>query len=62
MLYNNPMLAHRMAKERMNDALREAKRARSAWAVHRPKPVRRWKLNVALILSSLLAIFARPQR
>ena len=57
----NPYLPQRLAEERVKDALREAEQARLIQAAKGPKTLRGWRLPVALILSSLLALFMRPQ-
>jgi hypothetical protein len=58
MLYE-PLLAHNMAKERMKDFLREAKQAHLAREAEGPNVSQRWRLPIASVFSSLLAIFTR---
>ncbi len=60
-MYFNPYEAQLLAKERMKDALREAEQERLIRAAKGPRKSRAWRLPVALILSSLLALFMRPQ-
>jgi hypothetical protein len=60
-MYFNPYEAQLLAKERMKDALREAEQERLIWAAKGPRKSRGWRLPVALVLSSLLALFMRPQ-
>jgi len=60
-MWFNPFLAQQLAEERMKDAMREAEQARLIRAVQGPRKARGWRLPVALILSSLLALFMRPQ-
>ncbi len=57
MLWFNPYLAERSAEERRKDAMREAEQARPIQAAKRPRKERKWRLRLALILKSLLAIF-----
>jgi len=57
----NPLLDKWLAEERMKDAMRQAEQARLIRAAKGPRKVRRWGLPVAFILSSLLALFMRPQ-
>jgi hypothetical protein len=57
----NSYQAQRLAEERVKDALREAEQARLIQAAKGPRKVRRWRLPVALILNSLLALFMRSQ-
>ncbi len=60
-MYFNPYEAQLLAKERMKDALREAEQERLIRAAKDPRKSRGWRLPVALVLSSLLALFMRPQ-
>ncbi len=57
----NPYLAQRVGVVRMEDALREAKQTRLIRAAKGPRKVRGWWLPVTLVLSSLFALFMRPQ-
>jgi hypothetical protein len=57
----NPYEGHQMARERMKDTMREAQQGRLIRAAKGPRQVREWQLRVALILSSLLTLFIRPQ-
>ena len=50
-----------LAKVRMEDWLREAEQARLSRAAKGPRKVGGWWLQLTLILSSLLALFTRPQ-
>ena len=55
MLYE-PMLAHQMAKARVEDILREAEQADLVRTAKGPKP-QTWRLPIASIFSNLLALF-----
>ena len=57
----NPFLAQQLKEERVKDALHEAEQARLIRAAKGPRKVQGWRLRVALILNSLLALFMRPQ-
>ena len=57
----NLFLDQRRAEERMKDAMREAEQARLIRAAKGPRKAREWRLPAALLLSSLLALFMRPQ-
>ncbi|MFQ5811742.1 MAG: hypothetical protein ACE5I2_00905 [Anaerolineae bacterium] len=52
----NPWTAYRLAEERMKDAMREAEQARLIRAAKGPRKELKWRLQVTLILKSLLAI------
>lgn len=56
MLFNS-WTAYWLAQERMKDAMREAEQARLIRAAKGPRKERKWRLQAALILESLLAIF-----
>jgi hypothetical protein len=58
MLYE-PLLAHQMSKERMKDNLREAKRTQLVRVSEAPKKSQNWRLAIASVFSSLLALFTR---
>jgi hypothetical protein len=60
MLYN-PLLAHQMAKERMQNILREAERDRLISAAESSTQAQERRLPKALIFGNLLALLARPQ-
>jgi hypothetical protein len=60
-MYFNPDEVQLLARERMKDALREAEQERLIRAAKGPRKSRGWRLPVALVLSSLLALFIRPQ-
>jgi hypothetical protein len=60
MLYN-PLLAHQMAKERMQNILREAERDRLISAAKSPRQAQERLLPKTLISGNLLALLARPQ-
>lgn len=59
MLYE-PLLAHQMAKERMQDILLEAKQAQLTRIAEGSRRSARWRLPIASALSSLLALFVQP--
>ena len=58
-MFNNPYLAHRLAKERVNEARREAGRARLIEVTEGPAQHqgRRW----ASIFEDLLALLEQPR-
>jgi hypothetical protein len=58
MLYE-PLLAHQISKEHMKDNLREAKRAQLVRVSEAPKKSLSWRLAIASVFSSLLALFTR---
>ena len=60
-MYLNEYEAQQLAKERTKVAMREAEHARLVRAVKGPGKVREWRPPLGLSLSSLLALFARPQ-
>lgn len=60
-MYFNWYEAQLLAEERIKDRLQEAEQARLIRAAKGPQEVGGWRLRVALILSSLLALFMRPQ-
>jgi hypothetical protein len=60
-MYFNLYEAQLLAKERMKDALREAEQERLIGAAKGLRKSRGWRLPVVLVLSSLLALFLRPQ-
>jgi hypothetical protein len=57
----NPYLTQQLREERVKDALRNAEQARLIRVARGPRKSRGWRLPVALILSSLLALLMRPQ-
>jgi hypothetical protein len=57
----DPYLVQLAAEESMEDLLREVERVQLIRAAKGPRKLRGWRLLVALILSSLLALFMRPQ-
>jgi len=61
MLGFNPFLAELLAEERRKDAMREAEHARLIRAAKGPRKSKDQGLSVMLVLSSLLALFIRPQ-
>jgi hypothetical protein len=58
MLYE-PSLAHQIAKERMKDTLREAKQIQLGRIAERPRKSQNWRLPIASVFRSLLALFAQ---
>ena len=54
-------LVQLMVMEHMKDVQREAEPRRLARVARNPRKVQGWRLRVALVLSSLLALFMRPQ-
>ena len=55
-----PLLAHQMAKQRVNDVLSEAEQARLSSLAQGSKEARRLRLPVVSIFSNLVAMFVRP--
>jgi hypothetical protein len=55
-----PLLAHQMAKQRVNDILSEAEQARLSCVAKGSKGTRRLGLPLVSIFSYLVAMFARP--
>jgi len=60
-MYFDPYLAQRLVEERIKDRLRETEEYRLIRAAKGPQKARRWWPSVALMLSSLLGLFIRPQ-
>jgi hypothetical protein len=58
MLYE-PLLAHQIARERVKDTLREAKQIHLGRVVKGPKKSQTWRLPIASVFRSLLALFAQ---
>lgn len=58
-MFDNPYLSHRLAKERVNEALREAGRARLVEVTK--SPVQRQVWPWASIVEALLALPVRPR-
>ena len=57
----NPLLDKWLTEEHMKDTMHEAEQARLIRAAKGPRKSGAWRLPVTLILSSLLALFMRPQ-
>jgi hypothetical protein len=55
-----PLLAHQMAKQRVNDILGEAEQARLGCVAAGSKKARRSRLPLVSIFSNLVTLFARP--
>jgi hypothetical protein len=60
-MYLNLYEAQVMATERMKDAMREAEHFRLIESTKDPRPERKWRLSVGVILSSLSDLFTRRQ-
>ena len=60
-MHSNLFEAQEMARGRMNDAMLEAERHRQIRAAKGPRQAREWRLPVALLLNSLLAVIIQPQ-
>ncbi len=60
-MYSDSYETQLLAKQYRKDKLREAEQARLIQAAKGPRKVGGWWLQLTLILSSLLALFARPQ-
>ncbi len=60
-MYFNPFLIQQLVEERVNDALRQAERARLIRAATRPRKRQKRHSPVALSLGSLLSLVIRPQ-
>jgi hypothetical protein len=58
-MFNNPYLSHRLAKERVNEALREAERARLIDFTRAPAQHQAWPWTS--ILEGLMALLVRPR-
>jgi hypothetical protein len=55
-----PLLAHQMAKQRVNDILIEAEQARLSCVAEGSKEARRSHLPLVSIFINLVAVFVRP--
>ena len=55
-----PLLAHQMAKQRVNDILSEAEQTRLSCLAEGSKQARRSRLPLVSIFSNLVATFVRP--
>ena len=60
-MYSDSYETQLLAKQYRKDKLREAEQARLIRTAKGPREVRGWWLQMPLILSSLLALFTRPQ-
>jgi hypothetical protein len=58
-MFSNPYLSHRLAKERVNEALREAERARLVDATKGPAQYQAWPW--ASVFEDLLALLVRSR-
>jgi hypothetical protein len=55
-----PLLAHQMAKQRVNDILSEAEQARLSCLAQGSKEARRSRLSIVSSFSNLVVMFVQP--